>query len=124
MNTAEILSNFIELKKKINSGKSFVCFNTKNGRRFITTCATGKNLNLLSEKLEVVPTDKEYTEPFDLIMSYYTDKDSVQIDDLLFFPNLQEVVAWLGEKTYTTKKEIKPFKPDRWDQFDPFLARN
>ena len=97
MQVKNIISDFLQLRDKVNSELHFVGFLTKNGKRLITRTDSGSEIKVLTDLLKVLSYDKVYKEPFDIILSYFTDKGSITISDIGFFDNIQEAATWLVE---------------------------
>lgn len=93
-----IIKDYLNLKSKINSDDYIVGFVTSESqKRILLKEENSKRVFALTQTMRIlkIKDNKEFNSFFELIESYFTDSQSVQVKDIEFFKTTQEAMSWL-----------------------------
>jgi hypothetical protein len=91
------ITSYLKLSDEINNSCNIIGIKTGNGKRIVLYNERYSECHLLDKNLRIVKMkdDDIYTCPIDLILGYFTDEDSVSIDDIEIFQDKAMALDWL-----------------------------
>lgn len=107
MEIAKTINDFIDLKRKINTGcyfRQYIGFETENGRRLITQFKKNGSLEdceyaVLNENLYILEDmygNFKYKTPFEIVQGYFQN-GNIPITNMEFFNDRASAAMWLIE---------------------------
>lgn len=95
----ESIKAYLYIKDKINNLENIIGFHCQNGKRLIIKYEHINNYVAINKNLQVVPmiSLREVNTPFDLILSYFQEEESIDIKNIFVFSDIKEAIEWLVE---------------------------